>query len=384
MLYRKKIQKRKEHVMKERKALSISAAFILGATVAAPTAIWTWENLNPKEVKIQSSVPTPSPEKTEETKQASSQTEQPIQEEEQANVPNQKTQEDLTTTSQKTEFEAVPERPKTKERVHVFHKPAKTLFGYELEPEKIIATFDSGEKHIYTYKQVKHGNSRCAELASFERRSANPAYPGQSEHAPIKTFMGHRHNQKFNVDDGQYLLSVYDHEIQHPEKNCTPSPVVIQQETPRVIIQKQKPVIIQQETPTVIVQKQRPVILQQEAPPVIVQKQQPVVIQQEVPTVVIQKRAPVIIQRVVRPRPSVRYVHPRIAYVRPRVTYVRPTYHSYVRPSRTYYSYQYTPRRHSVPVRVVRRIQRPVRIVRYHGHHQHDRCVRQYNYVRVR
>ena len=423
--------------MNARKVLSASAAFVLGAAVAAPTAIWTWENTKPSEVKVQSSVPTPAPKEEKETAVPAPTVQQstPEQTTSGSEIPTP-------TVTQETALEVVPERPKVQERVHVYHRPATTIFGYELDPERIIATFESGEKHIYTYRQVQHDNSRCAELATFERRSANPTlapfYKGPLEHAPIKAFTGHRHGQKFHIPEGVQFTAP-EHGFHHPEP--APAPVVVEQP---------KPVVVQAPTPTVIVEQQKPVVIQQPAPTVVVQQPKPVIVQQPTPvyvapvrpnsyvvtpththctshhhghhhhtcrtsytlrpssyvvpmgtttpyfsnltyrvptTTYVQPRVHYVRPQVtyVQPsvtyvRPRVRYVQPSITYVRPKVRYVQPTYH-YVRPHRVHYSYRYVERHHPTTVRVVRHDYRPHRVIRHHGH---DRHVRHYNYVHVR
>ena len=411
--------------MNARKVLSASAAFVLGAAVAAPTAIWTWENVKPSEVKVQSSVPATSQKPTNESVAPTPTVPQPTSEQ---TAPAQETLVPAVqpTVAQESALEVVPERPKVRERVHVYHRPATTIFGYEIEPERIIATFESGEKHIYTYRQVRHDNSRCAELATFERRAANPTlapfYKGPLEHAPIKAFTGHRHGQKFHMPEGQHF-PVPHHGFHHPE----PTPVVVEQP---------KPVIVQQPAPTVVVEQPKPVIIQQPAPMVVVQQPKPVVVQQPAPVYVapvrpnsyvvtpththctshhhghhhhscrtgytlrpssyvvpmgqttpyfsnLTYRVPTttyVQPRVHYVRPQVTYVQPSVTYVRPRVRYVQPTYH-YVRPHRVHYSYRYVERHHPTTVRVVRHDYRPHRVIRHHGH---DRHVRHYSYVHVR
>jgi|GEM_PF-4323183 len=437
--------------MNTRKALSASAAFILGAAVAAPTAIWTWENVKPKEVKVQSSVPTPTPKEEKESSNPvsavsqtpSEQTATPRAQE----TPTPQVQTSATNPqpqTPETALEIVPERPVVRERVHVYHRPATTIFGYELDPERIIATFESGEKHIYTYRQVQHDNSRCAELATFERRSANPTlapfYKGPLEHAPIKAFTGHRHGQKFHMPEG-IQFTAPEHGFHHPEP--TPAPVVVEQPAPTVVVQQPKPVVIQQPAPTVVVQQPKPVVIQQPAP-VYVAPTRPnsyivtpththctsrhhghhhhscrtgytlrpssyVVpmgqttpyfsnLTYRVPTTTyvrpqvhyvqpsityVRPRVHYVQPSVTYVRPRVHYVQPSVTYVRPRVRYVQPTYR-YVQPTRVHYSYRYVERHHPTTVRVVRHDYRPHRVIRHHGYHGHDRHVRHYNYVHVR
>ena len=297
--------------MKANKFLSATAAVVLGGTLLAPAAVLGWQAVNPKEAKIQTTVKAQAPQKTAEPQKAASKQTLPenMLAREGIPAPSPDPVPAKSVVKETIVKHPAPARVRTGERVKVYHAPATSIFGFELEPEKIIATFDSGEKHIYKYRQVRHGTSRCAELYSFERRSADPTlapfYTGPLEHAPIKEFLGHRHGKKvvmhkptLHFEAPHVVRHVHVSETPVAEKTVVNNYYINKTEYPVIYPrEEQKPIVVQQEAqPVIIVKQQQPRVIVQQAEP-----QEPIIIRQQAPEPVVYQEPVVHYTKPVRP-----------------------------------------------------------------------------------